>query len=337
MRRPRRRHSRRAPSATPRCSGFLRIVGTGSVDEIRARIAAEPGLVHAVGPHPFWGGRPQPLHVAIETGRPDVFQLLLDAGASADGANEGYGAWSPLMLTAQRGRTAMRDALLARGARIGVVEALMLGDDARLEALIAAAGGAAALPAPPPNNGSILMFARTPFAVDRLLGLGVAPDTVDQWGSTPIDAFSRLGDRGQPLVARLVAFGVQAAPKVYARLGDRARLEQALADDAAAVRDDAVLVAAVDGRHHDVVAWLLAHGASPDARAEAQSRQTALHAAAWNGDLRMAEILVDAGADLAARDLEHHATPQGWAETSLEITRNPLCAEVARYLADRAR
>jgi ankyrin repeat protein len=106
---------------------------------------AEPALVHAAGPHPFWGGRPQPLHVTIERAAGEVFDLLLSLGASPDGENDGYDGWSPLMLAASAGRTRMRETLLARGARIGVVEALLLADDARLERLLAA--GAAALPA----------------------------------------------------------------------------------------------------------------------------------------------------------------------------------------------
>src|SRR5262245_57412352 len=57
---------------------FLRLVATGPVDAIRMVIAAQPALVNVVGPHPFWGGRPQPLHVAIESGRADVFELLLE-------------------------------------------------------------------------------------------------------------------------------------------------------------------------------------------------------------------------------------------------------------------
>jgi ankyrin repeat protein len=315
---------------------WLRLVATGPVDAIRAEHAAEPPLVNGAGPHPFWGGRPQPLHVAIETGRADVFALLLEAGADVDGSGADYGGWSPLMLAAQRNRTPMRDALVARGAQIGVVEALLLGDDSRLESLLAAGGGAAALPDPPPNDGSLLMFARTPFAVDRLLALGVPADTADRWGTTPIAAFSALGDRGQPLVARLVAIGVPAAPAIHARLGDRDALERALARDPAAVRADAVLLAAVGGRHHNLVSWLLAQGASPNARADDRSRQTALHEAAWNGDLAMVELLVDAGADPLARDAEHDSTPRGWAETSLAITRHAACAEVARFLSARA-
>ena len=75
-----------------------------------------------------------------------------------------------------------------------------------------------------------------------------------------------------------------------------------------------------------------ARGANVNARADGQSRHTALHSAAWNGDLPMAQLLVDAGADLAARDEQYDGTPLGWAETSIEVTNNPKCAEVAAYL-----
>ena len=63
---------------------------------------------------------------------------------------------------------------------------------------------------------------------------------------------------------------------------------------------------------------------------------TALHSAAWNGDLRMAKLLVEAGADITARDPEHDNTPAGWAEVAINITNNPDCKDVADYLAGLA-
>jgi len=47
----------------------------------------------------------------------------------------------------------------------------------------------------------------------------------------------------------------------------------------------------------------------------------------------MVEILLAAGADPLARDAEHDSTPRGWAETSLQITRNPAAGAVAARLA----
>jgi ankyrin repeat protein len=115
---------------------FLRHVGTGRIDDVRSMLAAAPDLVNAVGPHPFWGGRPQALHVAIEGKRRDMFDLLLERGADASGTNDSYDHWSPLMLAMDRDQPEMRDELLRRGARIGLPEALMMADDDRVEELL---------------------------------------------------------------------------------------------------------------------------------------------------------------------------------------------------------
>lgn len=307
---------------------FLEHVGNGEIDAVRAMLAATPALVNAVGPHPFWGGRPQPLHVAIEGGRRELFDLLLEHGADVNGSNDGYDLWSPLMLAINRERSGMHEELLRRGARVGLLEALMMADDIRVEALLRDEG----LPDIAPNGGSILAFARTPFAINRLIALGASTDVKDRWGSTPIDAMSRLGKRGHDLVRQLIAHGVPAAPKEYARLGDLETLARLVEEDPTVARLDAVMMGAVDFQHHALVEWLLARGGNVNARAEAQSRQTALHSAAWNGDLRMVQLLLAAGADPRARDEQYDGTPLGWAETAIVVENNPKCAEVVAYL-----
>jgi len=309
---------------------FLELVGAGRLDDVRAMLATEPHLVNAVGPHPFWGGRPQPLHVAIETTRRPMITFLLDNGADIDGTNDHYDHWSPLMLAIHRNLPDVRDGLLARGARVGSLEALMLGDDGLVDDLLRRG-----LPDVTPNGGSILAFARTPFAIDRLIALGTPVALKDRWGTTPIDALSRLGPKGRPLVEHLIARGVAAAPREYARMGDRDTLARLVAEDPSVARLDSVLMAAADFHHHGLVTWLLAQGANVNARSDAPSRHTALHSAAWNGDLEMVRLLIDAGADLTIRDDQHNGTPRDWAETSIEVTNNPNCAEVVAYLEDR--
>lgn len=316
-----------------RVAAFLRDVGGGRIEAIKAALAAAPEIVNAVGPHPYWGGRPQALHVSIETKRRDVFELLLDAGADVNGSNDHYDHWSPLMLTFDRNRTDMREALLARGARVGVIESLMAGDDAAVRRMLQR--GRTALP-PDPNGGSILAFARTAYAIDRLLELGVATDVKDRWQTTPMEAMSRLGARGQPLVAHLLSRGIAAPPEVYARMGDRVSLERLLAADPSLIESDDLLIAAVDFGHHEVVQFLLDQGANPSARWSMGSQGTALHSAAWNGDLRMVQLLVAAGADLTALDREHNGTAEQFARVSIEVTNNPRCAEVVEYLREAA-
>ena len=321
----------RLSSGEQAIAALLRAVGTGQIDTVRAMLAAAPELVNAVGPHPFWGGRPQPLHVSIETKRRDMFDLLLASGADINGSNEQYEYWSPLMLTFHWEEPDMRRGLLERGARIGLIEAMLMEDDALVEQMLRP--GKSALPTFEPNAGSILAFARTPFAIDCLIDLGVSRDKKDRWDTTPIQAMSRLGPRGQPLVRHMVQRGVAIEPQEYARMGDKDTLAALIAAEPAVARSDAVMMGAVDFGHHDLVAWLLQKGANVNAGHDWGSRATALHSAAWNGDLRMVKLLVEAGADVNARDEEHNNTPAGWAKVSIEVSNNPECKEVADYLA----
>jgi ankyrin repeat protein len=269
--------------------------------------------------------------LSIDTKRRDMFDLLIAAGADVNGNNEHNEHWSPLMLTVHWDRPEMRRVLLERGATVGLVEALMLEDDALVEKLLRP--GKSALPTIEPNSGSILAFARTPFAIDRLLELGVAPDCKDRWDTTPIQAMSRLGPRGQPLVQHMLKRGIAAEPQEYARMGDKDTLAALIAAKPETAKSDAVMMGAVDFGHHDLVQWLLAQGANANGHSDWGSQGTALRSAAWNGDLRMVKLLVEAGADINARDPEHNNTPAGWAEVAIEVTNNPDCKDVVDYLA----
>jgi ankyrin repeat protein len=309
-------------------SAFLRAIRDGDAGTVGAALAAAPALVNAVGPHPSWGGRPQALHVAIETNRADMFDLLLEAGADVNGHNEAYDNWSPLMLACSPGREAMRATLLRRGARVGLAEALLMKDDERVAVLLAGE-----LPALAPNGGSFLALARTPFAIDHLLAAGASPDAKDHWGTAPIEALSRNDPDGRELVRHMMMRGVTPRPQEFARLGDRNTLAMLVEADPAIAQQEAVLMAAIESGDRALVDWLLGKGASPNARSADESRHSALHAAAWAGDLRMVKRLVAADADLHTRDSEHHETPRGWAEAAINITNNPDCAEVAAWLA----
>jgi ankyrin repeat protein len=329
----RRSRDARPASAAPAeddVARFLRAVGDGRDSDVLAALSVDGRLVEAVGPHPYWGGRPQALHVAVETRRRHMFNLLLAAGADVDGRNDQYEHWSPLMLTCHWDQPEMRAELVDRGARIGLMEALLFGDDAAVARMLER--GRQALPKIAPNGGSLLALARTPFAIDRLLELGVSATRKDCWDTAPIEAMSRLGPRGAPLVRHLAQSGVSAAPELFARLGDQDALAEFVARDPNVARRDAVLTAAVDFGHHDMVRWLLALGASVVARSTTGSRGTALHSAAWNGDLEMTKLLVAAGADILARDREHDNTPCGFAQVAITVSNNPACQEVVDYL-----
>lgn len=305
---------------------FLRRVAAGQAREVRAMLDAAPTLVNAVGPHPYWGGRVQALHVAV-TGSRETFDLLLERGADVNGYNEEYDHWSPLMVAA--GSPEVRDELLRRGARVGLAEALLLQDDARVDDLLRREG----LPARVPSDGSFLAFARSTFSIDRLVEAGASIDAKDRWGLTPIEALSHVDGQGEVLVRHLMGRGAVPSPAEFARLGDLGTLARLVTADPTIARREEVMIAAVDGKQHGVVRWLLERGANPNARTGAPSRHTALHAAAWGGDLEMAKLLLAAGADHRVRDEQYDSTPWDWADTAIEVTRNPACAEVATHLA----
>ena len=177
-----------------------------------AALAAAPPLVNAVGPHPFWGGRPQALHVAIERKRRDMFDLLLERGADVNGANDSYDHWSPLMLASNQEGHDMRDELLRRGARVGLVEALLLDDDdARRGAAAARRDGSAGVSRRMAGRSSRSRARRSPSIA--CWSWVLPTDVKDRWGSTPIDAMSRLGPSGQPLVRYLIEAACVAAPE----------------------------------------------------------------------------------------------------------------------------
>ncbi|MEZ4587514.1 MAG: ankyrin repeat domain-containing protein [Gemmatimonadales bacterium] len=326
------------PSALPEpmVADFLRQVGVGNLVAVDALLTETPALIDAVGPHPFWGGRPQALHVAIETTRRPMFDRLLEAGADVNGRNDEYLHWSPLLLALNRRQQDLARTLIRRGAGVGVPEALALGDDPALARLLAK--GRESLPAKVPSNGSLLMLARTPAAIDLLLELGVPTDEPDQWGATPMEALSRLGPAGAHLVRHLERRGVPAAPEVFARLDDRRTLQQLIADDPTTLASPKLLKAAVDFGHLALTEWLLDQGVDPNARSGTGAEETALHAAAWNGHEQLVELLLSRGADPTIRDRQYDATPSGWAATAVEVTDNARCAGVADRLgrAERA-
>lgn len=325
----------RRPTSAPKAvvSTLLCAVGSGDAPAVRRLLAEYPGIVNAVGHHPYWGGYCQPLHVALDTNRGAMVTLLLRHGADVNGTNDRYAGWSPLMIALAKGRRVAQRQLQARGARIGLAEALLLGDDRRVLALLRK--GRVALRQPVPGRGSWLGLARTPAAIDRLLALGASVRRRDQWGTDPMEGFSRQGPRGKPLVRHLAALGYPVPPAVFGRLNDRPSLARLARTDPARLRDPLVIKGAVDFKHHALVEWLLGRGADVNARATSKAQETLLHSAAWNGDTKMVQLLMDHGADLQARDHEYDATPHSWALTAVEVTNNAACAVVADMLLAR--
>lgn len=322
--------ARRSPGSDDRPRQFLQLISRGDAGAVRETLQKAPELLNQRGPHPMWGGEPQPLQVAIERNHGEIFEFLLEAGADVDGRDASYDGWSPLMLALHHRRVKMRDRLLARGARIGLAEALLLEDDARVAEILA--NDPAVIREPMPSLASPVRFARTIVALQRLMALGAPLGQRDRYGATPVESIAIAGGQYRPLVEFLVREKAPAPAWVYASLGMLPQLRRIARYDGLAVRSSKTVNAAIESGHPHIVAWLLRGGVSPDARAEEGSRGTLLHSAAWAGNLEIVRLLIEAGADPEAVDGEYRTTPLIWAETALERLGRENCRAVIDYL-----
>lgn len=96
---------------------------------------------------------------------------------------------------------------------------------------------------------------------------------------------------------------------------DRSSVERLLADDPS-LREQAMT------RHPGLIVRAAGLGRGPTVRllvelgfdVNSRHRTTALHEAAWRDDAPMVELLLELGADPTITDIDHQATPLGWAQ-----------------------
>jgi RNA polymerase sigma factor (sigma-70 family) len=312
-------------SFAERLMSVLRAAAAGDREAVVALLDDDPELLSAAGPHPHWGGKPQPLHVAAERGRITVVRELLQRGADPNAANADYDGWSPLHLAVNSGHAATAALLREHGARVDIFVAAALGDAGRVRDLITeepALGRARG-----PNGAEPISFAATVEVAELLLDAGADLDLRDSWGQTPtrslatqrsrhpvVEFLLRRGRRHELDLALACALGlvdevraaIAADPAAIARFKPGRDGAAKLAPDSAPLH-----IAAMHDRVH-VGRILLEAGAAVDIRSG--NGRTPLHDAAFSGSMGMIELLLAHGADPEARDAELRTTPLAWAE-----------------------
>jgi RNA polymerase sigma factor (sigma-70 family) len=337
---------------------FFRATAEGNVEQVQTLLTEDAALARATGlvESPLWQSETSALHLAVMHGRKDIIDLLLAHGADINEKDKKWGftalhhAIDLAAFLTDYAELGMVEFLLSRGAHKDIFAHLWLNDLEGVENFLA--GDPAAVNAIGPNSGTPLCHVfDLPMA--RLLlehGADMFFPLDSAWGKTtplrwvasrpavfrflldyagvPLDIFlwCVLGETDQ------VAAQIVADPAlVHARTGPDHVLEPDLT---------ALHLAAQYG-HVAIASLLLNAGADVNATAPAVYDMTPLHLAIWRGRRDepdtlpetadplqgpgvlqllpdIPKLLLEHGADVAARDSERELTPLGWAESNLE-------------------
>lgn len=263
-----------------------------------------------------------PMHWAAAAGRLDVVRRLADAGGDVVGEGDdhelGVIGWATCWDPCQ---TAVAELLIARGARHHIFSAIAMNAADEVRGIVAT--DASALERRMSHNESHqrpLHFAvrkeRTAM-VDLLLALGADPLGTDGAGYPPA-VYATAPDVDLPVMTAIASRGPLTLFTALA-LSDwdaAASLWPVLPDQIDPRGLDAGALHLMAKRNHpDAVAWLLDHGADPNARwSHWDAELTPLHLAAAQGHAEVVRLLLAAGADPRIRDSKHDGDAFGWAD-----------------------
>ncbi len=253
----------------------------GDIERVRQILDAEPARIRDTRP----SGR-RPLSAAIEAGHDAIARLLLERAVDPNWGEPGAPQGRSLQVAAAAGKREMVALLLAHGAdpNSGV-----------------------------DSSGNAVSAAATPEIRALLVARGGRPDPYDTSWIDDDDELRLVAGDPRDAVRISAAFAMVAGD------GRRDRLERLLT---AGLRVPPVLTGcqAYLLTHTDMLPTLLAHGMSPDLMN--WQHQTLLHLVCardyrgrdkTNGAVERATILLDAGANISARDDEYRSTPLAWA------------------------
>ena len=269
----------------------------GMMTRVREFLAGDPQLVHARG-----GDGQFPLHFAATV---EIARLLLDAGADIEGRDIDHESTAvQYMVSIKPHRHEVAAFLISRGAQADILAASAIGDVALVERILNDDPDAIRTTVndgyfpkrDPRSGGTIYMFG---------FGITKSPHMIaHEFGHTAV--FELLMQRsGQWL--RLV----QAA-----EVGDEARTQKIMQQHPGLPSrlpgNAARRIVGVAVRNNTrALELLLGYGWPSNAAME--NNQTALHFAAWHGNLAAVRMLLKSGAPVNVFENQHGGSPLGWA------------------------
>ena len=270
-----------------------------------------------------------PLHFAAERGDFAVIKLLVEHGAQTSAGEVddhqldiiGWATCFPGVTV----HPEIVEYLLAHGARHTLHSAVAMGDVEAIRQRAHENPAAIERPLDKVNRRRralhLAVVKDQPRSLETLLALGANPDSLDAGGLAALDEAAVRGrtDMAQVLLDRGATMTVAAAV-VLGRADDLEKLLQAEPDVLKPGRRLGTLIvrAAAEGPA-DVIEALIRLGASVDVFDEpvtsidGTTGYTALHAAAFHGNLAAVDVLLKHGANPRIRDSRYGGTPLGWA------------------------
>lgn len=273
------------------------------------------------------GDDAMPLHFAAEHGHLGVVRKLIEHGADpvGDGTMHELNVlgWATCFDYAHHREVAQY--LLEHGARHTIHTAVAMGDTDAIREIVARSRAELDRRMDRTNLHRaplhLAVAKQQPGSLATLLELGADTEATDAAGLTPLDraALSGSSEMAQMLVDRGATIRLPAA-LALGREEDVGRLLRADPDGLRpGGRWSRLVIRAAERAPGRLIETLIRHGASVHLRDDHRTAvdrthgYTALHVAAFSGNLDAARVLLRHGADPAAREDKYWGTPAGWA------------------------
>jgi ankyrin repeat protein len=266
----------------------------GMIDRVRQLLDDDASRVHHRG-----GDGQTPLHVAATV---EIADLLLDRGADVNARDIDHESTAAQYATGDRVDVARR--LVDRGSEVDILLACAIGDLDRVRKLVEADPRCVMtsvnedwFPKNDPRSGGIIYIwtlgqHKTPQEVAGMRGHDAIVEFLQETSPAELNLLGACMTGDQMRVERILAENPDLKSSISTELLDR-------------------IVAAAVKNMTDVVRFML--GVGWPVNATDSQRATALHWAAFHGNLQMTKVLLEAGARTDAMDKTHGARPLGWA------------------------
>lgn len=268
----------------------------GMIDRLRELLARDSQLVRARG-----GDGQFPLHFALSI---EIARLLLDSGADIDARDIDHESTAlQYMVSIRPHRHDVAKYLISRGAQADILAASALGNPALVEGILNNDPDAVYVTVSerdfpkqnPRSGGTIYVFGfgitKSPHMVAHEFGHAAVFDLLMQRSAPWLRLVETAEVGDEPMTKRIL----EQHPDLFSRLSGNAASR---------------LVGVAARNNAPAVELLLEYGWPADAALE--NRQTALHFAAWHGNLPMVRSLLDHNAPVNVLEAEYGGSPLGW-------------------------